>query len=318
MAANNSTPPNDNPMAKPTVGSLCELMILDHRYDKNGKLTVVPKRDNPEAKAASAFSEHALVHRRIFNVKQELVSTKVEINSPFILRVLSEIVKYYPAHPEQFTESLTIESPFKLLYHHWQELADYRKNADDETIMHLRFLLAFMDSELQDDKKKAERLVAAGHISFSLLWTIFRPGSLVLRGDKPENSQLFRLEQTEYEQDSEGRYLSLTTSRTNYDGIDTGREGEIIELRESNIGRAQVITRLDAYPLTFAKDQEGMIDRMTKRGEHFMALRGIHVRRYRGQLQLLHKPPLEFFSPERKHYAGTFNPHTVRSPLKEL
>jgi hypothetical protein len=308
---NNTTQAGDSEAAA-AFGSLCELMVLDHRYDKNGKITVVPKIENPEARQGSTFSDHALVHRRIFNDKNELTTTRLEINSPFILRVLSEIVKYYPAHPVKFAETFTIESPFMLLYHHWQELDDFGKETDDETSMHLNFLLHFMESELGDDKKKADRLVQGGYISFPLLWTIFRPGSLLLQGGNEGHSQLFRFEQMEYEQDQGGRYLELIVSSVNYDGLVTGRETQDIELRESNVGRGKLITSLDVYPISFAQNSEDIIQRMTQRGEKFLALRAIYVRRYKGLLQLLRRPPLGFFSSDRKKYAGTFTPHTVR------
>lgn len=296
-----------------SIGALCELMVLDHRYDKNGQAIVVPKVESPGTDhSKEKFDEYALVYRRIFTAKHELRETRVDINSRFILQVLSEVVKYYPSHPEKFDETLVIDSPFQILYHHWEQLKNYRDSTDnDDKRMHLNFLLDFMDQELTEDSKKAKRLVDTGHISFSLLWTLFHPGDLIIQPGERGIQRLWRVIRTTYGQRQDGRYFALRVTGTEYDGKLTGRNKQWVLMEEDKVGKAAIITRLEAYPLRFATNQDKIIDKMTERGQKYLALRGVFVRRYEGHLKMLRRPPLNFFSSNSGDYSGTFTTYNV-------
>lgn len=294
------------------VGALCELMTLDQRYNKNRELVIIPSIQSPEGEQ-DKFTEYALVLRKIFNDKHELIQTKVDINSPQILGVLSQIVKYFPAHPEKFQNILVVEAPYMILYHHWDQLKSFRDSTeDDEVRMHLNFLLSFMDREMVEDSKKANQLIETGNISFRFLWMIFRPGELIIDRTDREHQRLWRLREVEYGEDNKGRYLDLRVACTGYDGEDTGRQYACPDLRESAVGKGSLITRLNMYPLRFAKDQEQIVKKSTQRGNKYLSLRGIHVQRYKGRLQMLRRPPFNFFSANNRDYAGTFTPYTVR------
>ncbi|KIJ24498.1 hypothetical protein M422DRAFT_274698 [Sphaerobolus stellatus SS14] len=175
-----------------SVGALCELLKLDHRYDRTGNFVIIPKATWIKDEKRETFTEHALVFIRRYNQKHKLVGTRLDINSPSILQVLSEIVKYYLAHPERFHEISTIESPFMILYHHWEDLKNYRNNTEDDE--------------------------------------------------------------------------------------ETSKEIE-------------------------------------KRGQKFLLLRETHVLRYKGQLEVLRRPPWNFFSSRFIDYAGTFMPYTVEGRI---
>lgn len=291
------------------VGTLCELMVLDQQYDKNGKLVVISKIDRSEG-SDPEFTEHALVHRRIFNKFNELVETKLAINSPYILKALESVVEYYPSHPTYFNEPLTIDRPYMLLCHHWAELEEYRTNTtSDEARMHLNFLLGFMDRELGQDKKKSERLIKVGHTSFALCWTIFKPGALIV--SQGAQTHLYRLRKIKYSQDQEGRFLKLSLCSCQYDGTLTGRYDSSDRLNEGVVGEAAVINGLSFYPLEYAEKPEEIIQRVRARGERFLNFRGIYVQRYRGLLHFLKQPPLGFFSGDRREYSGSFIPKNV-------
>ncbi|KIJ32663.1 hypothetical protein M422DRAFT_52784 [Sphaerobolus stellatus SS14] len=211
-----------------SVGALCELLKLDHRYDRTGNFVIIPKATWIKDEKRETFTEHALVFIRRYNQKHE-----------------PEIVKYYPAHPERFHEISTIESPFMILYHHWENLKNYRNNIEDDMIrIHLNFLLDFMDNLLREDSRNTKRLIDSGNISFNLLWTIFHPGDLILDRVVQKHEHLWRL------------ILTLELSGTDYDGMHTGRVSHTHLLRDSAVGRSSMITRLDMYPLHFANNQE--------------------------------------------------------------
>jgi hypothetical protein len=136
-----------------TIGTLCELLVLVHSFDSkvNAKISAATEK---QTEKKDDHSDYALVLRRFYKPTGELEKEQVDINSPYILRVLSEIATFYPSVPTTFTQKLSIEAPYKFLYRHWNKISDYWTGADDETSMHLKSLLNFWKASL--DKKKAE------------------------------------------------------------------------------------------------------------------------------------------------------------------
>ena len=188
------------------VGCLCEVMLLEQKYDKHGQLTT---KQTGGSKIEADFSQHALVQLQIYNEKHKLVVSKLEINSPYILQALDTVVQFYPDNPTPFDEPTTIESPYMVLCHHWEELSSYATTQGDEARMHLNLLLGLMEREMGADKRKYERLLAVGHTTFPFLWTICKPGNL-LSAEKCGQYRLYRLLRFTYGEDpSLGRCCDL-------------------------------------------------------------------------------------------------------------
>jgi len=316
MTTSDVKPPPDD---TPKIGHLCELMVLNQHYDKDGNLIVnTTTAAAGESEDDSNYSNHALVHRRTFNKAHEIADAEVEINSPQILKAFETVVKYYPAYPMHFNEPITVKQPYMLLSHHWTELEEYRNNATDNVVRkHLNILLDFMERELRKDRKKYERLVDVGHISFALLWNIYKPGSLVISKppEDPTQTRIYRLMKVEYDDDMCGRYIWLHMSCCEYDGDITGRYDASHYIRENVVGKATAITKLPFYPLEYADKPEEITQSLTLRGQRYLNFRGIHVQRYKGMLQLLKKPPLGFFSQDSSAYSGTFMPKSFEGRI---
>ena len=311
-ASNGAESPRKNSMNPASIGTRCELMTVTHSYDKNGQSISHAKVGNAEDEVDENLY-YALIVQRFFNPKRQLIRTQLDINSRHLLRVFSDIVEYYPAHPERFSEVLVVESPFMILYHHWQQLKDYRDNTEDDmTRMHIKFLLDFMDWEMGNDSKIAERLKEAGSISFPLLWTIFRPGELIIQRVEQEHHRLWRFVKMSYKLDPQrGDYLEVTLTGSNYDGIDVGRHNDDIQIYEQDIGNPCAITSLEVYPLAYVKNPDQVIEKMRIRGQKFLDFRGIHIRRYEGPLQRLRSPPWNYYSGDPRDYIGLFIPYNV-------
>ncbi|CCX12159.1 Similar to hypothetical protein FOXB_05516 [Fusarium oxysporum Fo5176]; acc. no. EGU83970 [Pyronema omphalodes CBS 100304] len=136
-----------------TIGTLRELLILVHSFDSKGNAKISAATEKQTEKKDD-HSDYALVLRRFNKPTGELEKEQVDINSPYMLRFLSEIATFYPSVPTTFTQKLSIEAPYKFLYHHWNKISDCWTGADDETSMHLKSLITFWKASL--DKKKAE------------------------------------------------------------------------------------------------------------------------------------------------------------------
>jgi len=224
-------------------GTLCELMVVDETYDRNGKLVVTPQveRNEPEVDISAKLAKHVLVQRRKFNSWNELISSKIEVDSRHILKALAAVVLYYPVHPGYFAEQVILKAPYMLLQHHWTELEEYRDilAESSEDRVHIDFLLGYMEREMSGAKKASKRLTDVGHISFQLLWTIFKPGRLIL-STASGPLRLYRLQTLTYADSGGSRYLSLRVCCTEYDGNITGRYSASLSCMNPQLEKQQL------------------------------------------------------------------------------
>lgn len=312
----------ENPTSA-TFGSLCEVKLLEQRYDEHGRLIT---NQIEGKKAKDDFSQHALVQRLIFSQDNKLVETRLDINSPYILQALDTVADFYPAHPAPFNEPVTIQGPYMILGHYWEELSNYASSTqDDKASVHLDLLLRFMEREMGDGKRKSERLLAVGHITFPFLWMICKPGSLLL-AERCGQYRLFRLLGATYgEHCMAGRYCKLRVSFSDYDGSNSGRRdtniyvwenkqpAETMQVKQVAGEMGHHKEEMSIYPLEYAENAQEMLTALKSRGEKFWGFRGIYVQRYRGILRYLKTPPLGFFSKDsdESDYVGIFASQSV-------
>ncbi|RPA77319.1 P-loop containing nucleoside triphosphate hydrolase protein, partial [Ascobolus immersus RN42] len=259
--------------------------------------------------------EHAIVMRKHFTHKGALSSSEMVINSRHILSVLPKVVKYYPRQPDLASVGLTISHPFGVLFHHWEELERFEEEEDLDatTRLHLNFLLSVLDSECKEERKRLTRITSTGHITFSLLWCIYKPGDLVYA---PGKNELYRFTDFMYDADPMGDYFCAMIERSNFDGVKAGRESTSLRVYERELGGSKgikAITNLKFFPLKFTTSefQQQIVAECTARGLRSRALRDVTVKRYSGAVEALRRPPHEFFSADRSDYSGQLIEATV-------
>jgi hypothetical protein len=283
-----------------------------HRYNTKGDIeiseTSTPVVENPH----SEYTDKPLIFRKKYSRENKLYKKRLDINSQHILKALSKIVAYYPSHPTDFDDTLKVASPYMILYHHWQQLTTYMGTANGEAKMHMKSLLQFLDREIGNDKNEVEKLLKSGYISFPLVWTLFRPGDLVLEIED-SRPRLFRFISGEYGEEFGNKYFKIQLSCTAYNGITTGRLRVERDIQENSMLETSEVTSLSIFPLRFYDEQESVKAALTARGVKYLSLRGNHVHRYKGQLQLLHKPPSDYYSSHSRDYAGIWQPRAVIS-----
>ena len=135
-------------------GSHCEIKSLAQKGDGE-----VQEKDVYLSSVKKPFVEYALVAKQVFNEKDKLEKTIVDINSPHLLSCLRDVVKYYPAEPLQFSEGLSFDSPFKLLNHHTDALIKWGEEVTElDAKDHVCLLLDFLENEAGDKGREAKRL----------------------------------------------------------------------------------------------------------------------------------------------------------------
>lgn len=295
------------------IGKLCSIRIYTVR---EGKTTV---KDGLEQEGVlGSDPSYALVSKRVFNDKGVLEQMTLLINSPHLLRLCRDIIKFYPTVPADFESPFELESPFQMLYHHWDNLLQARDTLlgkdDDEARLHLGLLLDFMHIQLGSDRARVQSMLTKGHISYSLLWTIFRPGSLIYT-EIQSQPWLLRLEKTAYEENQRiGKFIEVHCSYTDYDGSNVGRASHVIQILQKTYFAAEnpcQVTRLPAFPREFIEKGEELENRLVERGNKFLSLTGLLVRKYDGLALYLKEPPDDFYVCNMGEWPGVWLPYTV-------
>jgi hypothetical protein len=143
---------------------------------------------------SARIEETELKQKRKMKVGDTLGKKKLHICSPLLLNVLRSIVKYSSNEPsgddaDVFKDGI-FPHPFPDLYHHKQELADYKNPANPtrekhtaeynaECDRHIDLLIDYLDSEpnVQLNLQKAKWEEKTPNTTFSGFWLLMKPGT---------------------------------------------------------------------------------------------------------------------------------------------
>ena len=297
------------------VGQKCEIRTWQERYRKDGRQEIVAK-DSLYEEDLDKDKPYAIVVREVFTDKNVLDHTIVQINSAQLLKTFREVIKSYPTVPTDFESPFEMESPFRMLYHYWDDLDIYRRSvSDDITRMHLNLLFDFMKAELGPDKDRCEGMIRKNQISFEKLWTIYRPGDLQYTVENG-HPWILKMEKTAYEENvKKGKWLEVHCTYTDYDGTDIGQAAHIIHIyqkRNFAAGNPAIITDLRIFPCKFLQGHRDLEAKLLERGTRFLELQGVLVRDYDGLAQYVKDPPTGFYDPEMGEWPAVWLPYTVR------
>src|SRR2546423_9012033 len=236
---------------KSSLGTKCEIHVLEERFKKNGELEVLMKGEF-KISEVNPYSRYALVSKKAFNKDNILSKTLLQVNSFPLLKVFRDVVGFYPTIATGFDFPFEMEAPFGMLYHHWDDLEAYLAgDIDDTTRMHLKLLLEYMREELGPAKQQNENMVRRGFINYDFLWTIFKPGDIQYMSNYG-HPRLLRLEKTFYAESKQlGKYFEVASSYVDFNGEDFGQAQHTEVIREKGyfgMGNAARITRLGIHP----------------------------------------------------------------------
>lgn len=112
------------------------------------------------------------------------------INSATIINALRSVVTYYPSQ-QLSGDVLSIDWPYRVMVHHYDELVAFReqvKSKDPEDLCvrereapeHLNLLIHFLDDAVMNDIKAEAERNKRGFGTYEHLWYHYRPGCVVL------------------------------------------------------------------------------------------------------------------------------------------
>ncbi|KAI7082490.1 hypothetical protein KC356_g8321 [Hortaea werneckii] len=242
------------------------------------------------------FAEYAFLVRRCFNWENKYTDTVVDIKSKQLRAVLAEVMK------ECKSVSLEAEEPTidpNLLFLYLEELRTfYRKTLKSriaaekkrKAIKKLeqqralcKTLVGYIDEDYAETKKTLYPLLAAGNITFDLMWALFKPNEIALTScygtwDEP---RCFKVEYaTKCQSMQRGEWYCVEGKYLEYDGKGFGY-GDF-EVDVDGFKGPRKISSLATYPLKYHRDAEGVRKKIIARGEQFVGMEGMQYQFHKG------------------------------------
>ena len=168
------------------------------------------------------------------------------------------------------------------------EKTDNSSDHDSAHTEHLRLLIDHLKQAYASISQRLESMLQHGHITYDLLWALFKPGCHVYTtciGTKEPRCVIFDAGEEITQNDEtwfnlEGRFLD-------YDGVKFGEAG--IFLRVPKFRGSKPIATLEAYPLRYHPSHEQVRKDLVERGQRFRDLAGSHIQHCKGSAFFLNK-----------------------------
>ncbi|KAJ7650899.1 P-loop containing nucleoside triphosphate hydrolase protein [Roridomyces roridus] len=264
-------------------GSKTEVVHLDKRWDKNGdEYYIRQKKVASRTPGGDWWERHVLVVIRHFEEyeKDRVEKTTVEIYSEHLRKTLSKVIKSYPGISFQ-TEQISLTLPVECLYHYMEELgAEAETLAKDSVELdHLKILLDFIQTQFAKTIEEVSNLRPQNLISYSTLWTLFRPGTIIhskVRG----YDRAFELQN--YWTVPCGQHAGFYQhgTYTDYDGANYGTRME--KLKIPPFAGSTSIATLPFAPLDMRTRRDEIRAVLMKRGKRFQTMKGQSHGEYAG------------------------------------
>ncbi|KAI0817273.1 P-loop containing nucleoside triphosphate hydrolase protein [Xylaria sp. FL0064] len=301
----------NGPTPSDAIGNKCKFKAY-HEIIENG----VPRCEHipePFAEYKSDDSTHALVIRRTFETGSPK-KAKLTVNSPHVLKAFRDVIRSYDPLASDFNSPLSMQEPFSMLVHYWDELDEYRKAlCHTDGRRHLDLLFDFMNHELKPARDHALKMTQKGQISFKDAWFIYRPGDILYTEFMGEPWLLVCKKALYEDHPQDGPYLEIHAEYTDHNGTIVGNAKHAVRMLQKDIFPQEnpvAITGLSMYPRKFAPVGDSLERRLKARGEKFLALKDGSTCRYDGPAKYLKPPPYDFYDPSECKFRGVWLPYT--------
>ncbi|OQD78753.1 hypothetical protein PENANT_c084G10035 [Penicillium antarcticum] len=235
------------------------------------------------------YAEYAFVIRERVDRNSEDVTPYIDIKSKGLRDVLCVVLGGNKAI-SLMEDKPSIEQ--NSLFHFLPELDKYAENMNDSECelprQHLRLLIDHLKQAYSTISQRLESMLQHSHITYDLLWALFKPGSHVFAtcfGTKEPRCVIFDAGE-EITQNDE-TWFNLECRFIDYDGGKFGEAG--IFLRVAKFRGSKPIESLEAFPLRHHPSHEQVRKDLVGRGQKFRDLAGSHIRHCKGNAFYMNK-----------------------------
>ena len=257
--------------------------LYQSKPDDRGKTTWVDKYpdDLEEAAENAESARYALLIRnsKCYDGRKKLQIDSIVVQSPLLKQVLGSVLKDYPGITTTL-DRLTFKAPFQAFIHRWKNLLGaLESEKDPETKDHLELLYRILEAELRDDLRARDDFILNGVITYSTIWMIFEPGTIVFTMKDGQNCAA-RFNSGHFQQTNCGDRYVLSCQIVDWDGENFGLGHAHFHVSEFE-GTIK-ITKLSAYPLQYHPNLIKIKEALIQRGKVFEELSGYHYKDYQG------------------------------------
>jgi hypothetical protein len=264
-----------------------DITEIQYEHQDDPDVDHTPQQHQTQTKPGKLEDFSMLLRRKKTYTKKEgfkAVSTQVEIRDPIIRKALQVVlgpVRYLNLQ----TPPLCLNEPFRELFWFRKELQDYQTRQENtpEEQESYDILSRFIADRLHKTVQRYDQMVPSGYVTYTDLWTIFRPSSWVLSMDF-DMPQMYSVQKFRHvHTPKQGHYAELTCLMWNFEANTFGISSKCINILEFEGTRK--ITDLDVYPFESLSDSDraNMYDRLLARGKKWMALTSLQHRLYNGK-----------------------------------
>ncbi|TPX12726.1 uncharacterized protein E0L32_000903 [Thyridium curvatum] len=192
------------------------------------------------------FTKYALLLRRRINIDGKWVGTQLEIRSPVIQAALQKLLASC-SYLNLMTTPIVIKAPYAVLFQFRHEIREYTSSSErtQEEKAHMRELVQFMNVNLEKLEKEYNQYAPTGLTTCDLLWTLFRPETLVIyRTDHFQ--ECYRVSDCSAIVINGSTFFSITAWSWDYNGISFGPSRTTLHIPEFQ--GARKVTELNIYP----------------------------------------------------------------------
>lgn len=231
-------------------------------------------RDREHAKTKSMHGGYAVLvrMRKGHGGEKPFEMYSITVQSPLLKKVLLEVLKDYPGISPQLA-NVEFLAPCTPFVHRWEALRTAEKEEKNpETKRHIALLRQLLEPELEKWLKAADECYKHKVILFKNLWTVFRPGDLLLcKLDNQEAVVLLKSIPTS------GMFVC---DQVDWNGAEFGLASVNIHIAKFEGTRS--IYDLEAMPLAMHQNPSAIRDRLVERGRIFEKLKGRHFKSFNG------------------------------------
>lgn len=259
-------------------GMRAEVKHIDRRYTDKGQVYYKETVEEEIPEQVNWWSKFALCIVRHLDGSNKLVQqVSLQVNSQHLKDILKEVIPQFPGISFQ-TKDISIQKPYRVLFHYRHELEAAGKGLDGEAAEHLQLLMDFIDEEFGETIEESDNLVEQGLINYNYLWTIMRPGTIVYA---PVFGQprAFRLQSYQY---ICGQFpgLNLQLEFVDFDGENCG--ARTTSRSVAAFDGAEKICELSAYPIRWHEHAGEVKKKLVERGRRWESLTGMHFHTHKG------------------------------------
>ena len=261
--------------------------ILEEGADRSSVCLTSKRIQAPNQKQQrDKYGENGLVLRRVYTKKTGKSSetrhskTMLEVNNEVLRKTIRHALGDYPFINLSATP-IVISSPYRELFYYRDELHAYIISPERSPFEKERaqLLETFTTENLGPTQRDYNKHVLRGYATYDLLWTLYRPNSLIVTRENNINRcyQVKSFQHGEFNSELGCYYWSYIEGSF-------GRVLHTIVLK--SFEGVRKITTLSAVPFNFLSDEEQkkLTESLIKRGKKWQSLCCMSHKTYNGEL----------------------------------